>query len=224
MGVRIQPTRMFPKKRLSEAFNTQQMKALTTSEMTYVSDLKCDETALQTYGIHQNLDDYEIRVTRRKAILLMQKGMMCEKLLTIKIGSHVMCIANIDVKGTLPLVNGSQGIVTDFCDGYPKVLFQNGNTQIMKPYTWTSTVCSAVSLRQIPLILSWAITIHKSQGVSLDYAEVDVGSDIFEAGQTYVALSRVKTLEGLSITSLNPCNITANPKVCEFYKNLAGDK
>ena len=57
---------------------------------------------------------------------------------------------------------------------------------------------------QVPLMLSWAITIHKSQGMTIDNAEIDAGNKIFESGQTYVALSRLRTLEGLYLSSFNP--------------------
>ena len=69
----------------------------------------------------------------------------------------------------------------------------------------------------LPLIYAWAITIHKAQGVTLDAAIMDIGKNIFEYGQTYVALSRVKTLEGLYLTSFDYTKIAANPKVKKFY-------
>jgi ATP-dependent DNA helicase PIF1 len=72
----------------------------------------------------------------------------------------------------------------------------------------------------MPLIYAWAITIHKAQGVSLDMAQIDAGSNIFECGQTYVALSRVKSLEGLYLTALNPQKIKVNKKVQEYYTSL----
>lgn len=64
------------------------------------------------------------------------------------------------------------------------------------------------------------ITIHKSQGASLDMAEIDVGSDIFECGQTYVALSRVRSLEGLFLKSFDLSKILINKKVQEFYRAI----
>ncbi len=75
-------------------------------------------------------------------------------------------------------------------------------------------------MSQLPLILGWALTIHKSQGATLDVAEVDAGSNIFECGQTYVALSRVKSLEGLYLSSFDASKIKINRKVQEFYKML----
>ena len=70
-------------------------------------------------------------------------------------------------------------------------------------------------------MLAWAITIHKSQGSTLDLAEIDVGSNIFESGQTYVALSRVKELSGLYLKSFNPQKIKVNKKVKKFYQELS---
>ena len=72
---------------------------------------------------------------------------------------------------------------------------------------------------QIPLKLAWACSIHKIQGASLDYVEIDL-ENIFEYGQAYCGLSRVKTIEGLSITSLDVEKIQAHPDAIEYYKNI----
>ena len=74
-----------------------------------------------------------------------------------------------------------------------------------------------LELGQYPLILAWALTIHKIQGATLDLAEIDVGNSIFEYGQTYVALSRVKSLKGLYLTSFDYTKIMANPKVKTLF-------
>ena len=73
---------------------------------------------------------------------------------------------------------------------------------------------------QVPLMLSWAITIHKSQGMTIDNAEIDAGNKIFESGQTYVALSRLRTLEGLYLSSFNPKKIKHNKIVQDYYDSL----
>jgi ATP-dependent exoDNAse (exonuclease V) alpha subunit len=72
----------------------------------------------------------------------------------------------------------------------------------------------------VPLILAWALTIHKAQGSTLDIAEVDAGTGIFECGQTYVALSRVKSLEGLYLCSFDATRVRINKKVQDFYEVL----
>lgn len=103
---------------------------------------------------------------------------------------------------------------------YPIVRFLNGDERIIMPYQWKSESISGVSVYQVPLILAWAITIHKSQGMTIDEAEVDAGSGIFECGQTYVALSRVRSLEGLYLTSFDYRKILVNQEVQKFYENL----
>ena len=72
-------------------------------------------------------------------------------------------------------------------------------------------------MRQIPLILAWAITVHKSQGMTIEKVRCSLGN-AFAEGQVYVAISRVKSLDGLFIESFNINNVKANKKVIEFYE------
>ena len=133
-------------------------------------------------------------------------------------------LRNIDLETYLPICNGSCGIVVGFEDltGLPIIHFNNGLETVMKPFSWESSEDSEIniSITQIPLILAWSITIHKSQGATLDMAEIDIGSGIFEEGQTYVALSRVKSIEGLYIKTMDPWGIKANSKVSEYYSRF----
>ena len=69
----------------------------------------------------------------------------------------------------------------------------------------------------MPLQFAWAITIHKSQGATLDYLLTDLGSSIFEFGQAYVALSRVKTLKNLALIDIEKESFRLNPRVKAFY-------
>jgi hypothetical protein len=85
---------------------------------------------------------------------------------------------------------------------------------------WASDKIPGIGVAQVPLILAWALTIHKSQGATMDAAEIDVGSGIFECGQTYVALSRVKSMDGLYLTSFDASKIRINKKVKGFYESL----
>ena len=88
---------------------------------------------------------------------------------------------------------------------------------MMDYHIWASESIPNVGVAQIPLILAWALTIHKSQGTTLDLAEIDIGNNVFECGQTYVALSRVKSLEGLYLSSFNYTKILTSKKVKAFY-------
>ena len=145
-------------------------------------------------------------------------NIMAENSLELKLGTHVMCIANVDLNSENQIANGSQGIVVGFDMGLPLVKFNNiKKPMLVGPFVWNSETNKNVSVSQIPLIYAWAITIHKAQGVTLDSALIDIGSNIFEYGQSYVALSRVKNLEGIYLSNLNYNKINANPKVKAFY-------
>ena len=153
------------------------------------------------------------------------KNSMFEEELKLCIGSQVMCIANIDQENNL--VNGSQGIIIGFHydvednEYYPNIKFDKiDEPKIIKKHSWYIESDNHYTIRQIPIILSWAITIHKSQGLSIEKALIDIGNNIFEYGQTYVALSRVKSLDGLYLTKLNTRKIKAHPKVIQFYNSL----
>ena len=143
--------------------------------------------------------------------------------LRLKVGAKVMCLINIDVeKG---ICNGAQGVVLRFMDDgegkmYPFVRFTNGIEMLIQRHWMQSENYPPICAGQVPLTLAWAVTIHKIQGATLSYAEMDIGNSIFEYGQTYVALSRVKNLEGLYLTGFNPQKIKAHPKVKEYYDKL----
>ena len=141
--------------------------------------------------------------------------------LKLKKGAQVMCIVNLNRQDS-SICNGSQGIITNFDEntGYPVVKFNNGVTRVMAINTWESEEYPGISVQQIPLILSWAITIHKAQGATIEMAEIDVGSSIFAAGQTYVALSRVVSLDGLYLRNFDYSKIKVNKKVKNFYNGI----
>ena len=145
------------------------------------------------------------------------------QIIHLKIGAKVMCTCNLITEGEYQIVNGSQGIVTGLNGELPIVSFNNGLTQTMDYQLTMSDEVEGLGIKQIPLMLSWAITIHKSQGITLDSAIIDIGSGIFKDGQSYVALSRVKCLEGLFLKDINSHKIRANKKVKEFYENINED-
>ena len=138
-----------------------------------------------------------------------------------------MCTVNIeDAAEGYGLCNGSQGKVLRFSEqGLPVVKFNGIPIPItVGPHTWQSESVPQIGISQVPLMLSWALTIHKSQGATLDTAEIDVGSDVFEAGQTYVALSRVKSLEGLYLKDFKFQKVITNKKVKEFYNYIKSEQ
>jgi ATP-dependent DNA helicase PIF1 len=141
----------------------------------------------------------------------------CREKLSLKVGCSVMLTMNLDLESGL--CNGSQGVVIGFTvNGNPNVRFASGVFPI-SPIIWQSENYPTIGISMMPLILSWAVTIHKIQGTTLDNAVMDLGNTVFEYGQIYVALSRVKSLEGLFLEGFNPKKIKANPKVIEFYES-----
>ena len=139
-----------------------------------------------------------------------------EQNLHLKKGAQVMFLINKD-----PFFNGSRGIITDFIGGYPEVLFNNGQKMIVTKETLDIVENDSVvlSYTQIPLKLAYAISIHKSQGSTIELAVLDC-KNIFEKGQFYVAISRVKNVSGLYIKNLDVNLIKADPEAKEYYLNL----
>ncbi|XP_075280839.1 ATP-dependent DNA helicase PIF1 [Opisthocomus hoazin] len=140
----------------------------------------------------------------------------------LKLGAQVMLAKNLDV--SQGLVNGARGVVVGFESeqkGLPKVRFLCGITQVIKMEKWVFKGASGVHLsrQQLPLKLAWAISIHKSQGMSLDCVEISL-SRVFECGQAYVALSRARSLAGLRVLDFDPKVVRADPSVLQFYRQL----
>jgi len=151
---------------------------------------------------------------------LLKKSCLAHEKLKLKIGAEIMCIKNNFEEG---YVNGSRGKVIGFEEenGNPIIKLYNGKKISLKPEIWAIEEDGKIkaSLSQIPLRLAWAITIHKSQGMSLDNAEIDL-SRTFAYGMGYVALSRVRTLEGISLVGFNSDSLKVDPKILEFDQDL----
>lgn len=133
----------------------------------------------------------------------LQRSVLAPSILRLKKGALVMAVKNsLDRK----YANGSIGIVSEFdpATDYPIIEFQNGRTVTMQPDTWElrDGDKKRASITQIPLRLAWAITVHKSQGMTLDAARIDLRKAFVE-GMGYVALSRVKNVSNLYLHGIN---------------------
>jgi|UniRef100_A0A2N9FCN8 ATP-dependent DNA helicase PIF1 len=151
-------------------------------------------------------------------------------------GARVMLIKNLST--WKKLVNGATGTiigfhepkdmdVTDICSEnlLPIVKFDSGPTMVITPATWVVMEGDTIvaERKQIPLILAWALSIHKCQGMTLDKLCTNL-SRAFGCGMVYVALSRMRSLEGLQLQGFDPSKIKAHPKVLQFYKSFASEQ
>jgi ATP-dependent DNA helicase PIF1 len=240
--LRIRPTLLFPRKAEVDKINQLNLAALkgphpiykagfqTALQKTKPTILAMGHTLIKTddgynyydglIGIDENNPDFkrEVEIMDKEASYLAE--------VEIALDAQVMLIVNLDMEAGL--VNGSRGVVVSFQGAghmaVPVVEFINGEKRPMYPHTWLveeySTKERKIYRTQVPLKLAYAITIHKSQGASLDSALIDIGSNTFEYGQAYVALSRVRSLDALYIHAFETKAIRAHPRVIDFYKGL----
>ena len=213
----IRPTKLFPTRNKVDYINSSEMNTLKGQEyewkIKYHSDL---EMSAQEKITRLGYTKEQIHTE----LMYLQGNLRCEEVVKLKIGAQVMCIVNIQLTNGDILCNGAQGVVIEIKQGIPVVRYKNGYQLSMAHHIWPSEMIPGIGVSQIPLILAWALTIHKAQGSTLDMAEVDAGSGIFECGQTYVALSRVKSLEGLYLSSFDASRVRINKKVQGFYEVL----
>jgi len=149
----------------------------------------------------------------------LKKSCMAPEELKLKQGAMVMFVKNNFEAG---YVNGTLGKVIGFDDeDYPVVETIHGEQIIATPASWDFEEDEEViaSISQIPLRLAWAITVHKSQGMSLDAAEIDL-SKSFERGMGYVALSRVRRLDGIRLMGINQMALRVSQQVIEKDKEF----
>lgn len=144
----------------------------------------------------------------------LKRGCLSPEMLRLKAGAKVMFTKNNFSGG---FVNGTTGKVEKFSeDGLPLVRLENGRLIEVSSAEWSIEDGGRTLARifQIPLRLAWAITVHKSQGMTLDSAVIDL-SEAFEYGQGYTALSRVRALENLHLIGYNKMSLEVHPEVLE---------
>ena len=151
----------------------------------------------------------------------LKRNVLAPELLELKLNAEVMFVANDFEEG---FFNGSRGRVIDFNRGDPIVKLTNGKKIKVDYHKWSIKEYDHVlaSVEQVPLRLAWAITIHKSQGMSLDAAEIDL-SKAFMPGMGYVALSRCVNLDGLYLKGINDMALTMHANIYELDKQLRAE-
>ena len=207
----IIPTLLFSKKNMVLQYNENELKKL-------IDNGNENYNYTSYYEFSKNISEE----SKDFFIEMINSQYQVDDKLTFARSSQVMLTVNLP---ELDLANGSRGIIIDFTKDnekkYPIVLFLNGKVLEVKPHEFTIDEDGDVIKKfQIPLILSWAITIHKAQGMTLEFVKTDIGNSIFEYGQVYVVLSRVKNIEGLSLINIDYSKIKAHPKILKYYENL----
>ncbi len=185
----IEPTRLFTHNADVDTINNDQLDNIDAEEFEYY---------MQSSG-------------KEILVELLKKSCLAPEVLRLKLGARVMFVKNnFEAK----YVNGTLGVVTMLDEAGITVTTTRGDVVKVEPTNWDVEEEGKVlaSIVQYPLRLAWAITVHKSQGMSLDAVEVDL-SKSFEKGMGYVALSRVRTLDGLTILGINDNALRVNDEV-----------
>lgn len=193
-----------------------------------------DETITKLYTHNINVDSFNLKklealdtehkkyemTSKGKDFIIdsLKRGSMVSENLIIKKKALVMFVKNNPLIG---YVNGTVGEVIDFEDGFPVVETKDGKRFVATPQSWSIEDGSKIlaEITQVPLKLAWAVTIHKSQGMTLDKAIIDLSKSFVE-GQGYVALSRVRTLDGLFLKGFNQRSLQVHHEIKELDKEL----
>ena len=157
---------------------------------------------------------------KEKYVDQLVRGCLSPEVLDLKIGTRVMCTKNNPARN---FVNGTLGEVIGFGEynNYPIIKTEDDTEILIEPMNWQVEEDGKIlaEVTQVPLRHAWAITVHKSQGVSLDSAVIDL-SRTFTHGQGYVALSRVRTLKGITLLGINNMALSVDENILEKDKEF----
>lgn len=197
-------TKLVSTNQSADNINNNNLNKIKEKEHIYNSYFEVDEKYLERKK--QIIEEYQKEIT------------IIPKKLILKKGAKVMSLIN---KKEDKIINGSIGIVKNLNHSFVEVEWLEGNKTKIKEYTWNKvdqkgeTICS---FTQIPLKLAYAITIHKSQGMTLSELLIDC-ENIFAEGQLYTALSRIKNPKNMYILNFDKKYVKANKEAIKFYEN-----
>ena len=200
----IIPTSLFSTNANADSVNCEQLEKLPGLAVTFMA--KC------TVNPKPGISEHDTKELFRSSMDI-RKYCPAPEELKLKVGAQVMLRRNLDLAGGL--ANGSRGFVVDFenMTQNPIVKFVNGKQRVIDPFEFEfDYVHGKIVVKQLPLMLAWAMTIHKSQGSSLDLVSIST-HNMFVDGQAYVAFSRARTLEGLSLRDFDPRAVRVSEKV-----------
>jgi ATP-dependent DNA helicase PIF1 len=198
----IEPTKLYPHNYDVDKINQKEYKALIDSGAKKV-----------TYEIKFDCLSKDKEKTKKWA-----KNIEIPDSIELCVGAQVVVLANVDQdKG---IVNGTRGIITNLTPKTVTIKKVNGSIHEIKYFQCVSSENSEMKVSYIPIKLAYALTIHRSQGATLDAIEIDIGDKIFAAGQAYTALSRAKDLKSIKIKDISKESFITRKSVIKFYKKL----
>jgi ATP-dependent DNA helicase PIF1 len=203
----IVPTSLFATNKEADTENNKELLKLNGEQMVY--EARC------VVSTKPNIKEHDLKEIYRTSMQV-TKHCAAPEILNLRPGAQVMLRINMDLENGL--ANGSRGYVRSYSeDGFPIVQFINGKIRTIIPYNFLYKYPQGtITVTQVPLLLAWAMTIHKCEGSTLDLVSISTNS-IFLPGQAYVAFSRVRTLEGLTLRDFNPRAIKADDKVKKTF-------
>jgi ATP-dependent DNA helicase PIF1 len=190
----VKPTILYSKNINVDSINEKEFKNLIDSG----AEQRCYETVFS---------DNKYTKSWAEALKIPDKTVLC-------VGAQVILTVNLSVEEGF--ANGSRGMITELREEGPVVLFKNGEQILLEPWLYVDDDENIWS-SAIPLKLAYALTIHKSQSMTLDALATDLGPSIFEYGQAYVALSRVRDLKSVKILNILKSSFQAHEDVIKFY-------
>ena len=200
----IKPTILYAHKKSVESENLIELEKLTSKKYTYIAV----DHLLVKYDNKINIDHFKSLFNQ-----------VLPDILELKVGAQVMLTFNVNLE--LGLCNGSRGIVKELNNHGANVLFLDGTQIFIEPIKIQIEERKNIAVRtQLPLILAYALTIHKSQGSTIDCAIIDIGPNIFAPGQAYVALSRARNWKSVYCSNFTPDSFKCDKKVTDFYTTI----
>lgn len=164
-------------------------------------------------GAHANV--YKSIYSRNPNVQNWAKSMKMPEMVKLCVGAQVLLTMNVDLERGV--ANGSRGVVVALNDRSVMVRFASGLVTSVEFYTYKDEIDEGLWMAYMPLKLAWALTIHRSQGATLDAVVLDLGDSVFTYGMAYVALSRVRNLRSVKIVDVKPRSFRTHPDVIGFY-------
>lgn len=187
---------------------------------TFLTSKRIDVDQMNKDELYKNKNELVLYQSKDEKIYECNLDMIAPSIISLKVDAQVMLTVNINVENGL--TNGSRGVVTKLTSDSVYVKFLSGETISFErhEFKWEEDQKVIGIRRQFPFDLAYCTSIYKSQGSTLDMAVIDLGYSVFGHHSVYVALSRVKSLDGLYLKAYIPQKITVDQKVIDFYKNI----